>query len=534
MKEYQLTEPVDACVIGAGIGGIMARLLAEMGLSVVVLELGPHWNPLKDFVNDPYVMEKKLTWTMPVVYSGDRNGRGSRAAHGVGGRMNWWGAVNIRFRPSVFLSKKMQGFGHDWPITYEELVPYYQKAERALGVSGDHTKYPVPHEPFPLPAHPMTYADQLIKEGFDALGINTFPLPRGIASRTYGGRPACNYCGFCLWGCPINAKANPVITHVPRAIAAGAEVRTRCNASQITVGQNGRINGVRYFNAAGNEQQQKAKMVILACGSPLSARLLLNSASKLYPNGLANNSGQVGRNVLSGGGSAVVWGIYEKRLDAYRGFGTITSHDFFDSDSKRGFVGGYMIITKSPGDRKLEELVGYADPGWGTNLKSFVKDFFPHCFGLQTVGTGVLNERDSIQLDAEAKDEWGLPFARINIYDTENDRAMRLHAVKTLTDIHRAAGASKIFVEQAARVPVNHEAAEVDATIGSGECRMGSDPKTSVVNSFGQAHEVKNLFLLDASINVTGAPCEPTLTLIALAYRAADYIGQHKRDIAGT
>lgn len=538
MKTYRPSETVDACIVGAGIGGIMAKILAEGGLSVVVIEAGPHWNPIRDFVNDQHVMLQKVYGSMPVMYAGERNGRvaGVRPyGTGVGGRMNHWGAVNVRLRPSTFLAGSMEGFGDDWPVTYEELVPYYQMAERDLGVSGDHTTYPVPRDPFPLPPHPIAYADQVVKKGFDALGLKAFPLPRGIVSRPYRGRPACNYCGFCLWGCPMNAKASPVVTHVPQAMAAGAEIRANCYAREVTVDTQGRVNGVTYFDPDGREQQQKARMVLVSCSSPLTARLLLNSKSKSFPNGLSNNNGQVGKNAISGGTSSVVWGLYEQRMDAYRGFGTLTSHDFFVTDLKRGFAGGYMIITKCPIDVLLEDLISDATSDWGAEMKGLIKDFYPHVFGLHAAGTGIVNEKNSVDLDPEAKDQWGVPLARVTVYQTANDQAMREHQVKTCTEILRASGAVKTFVSTALgpRISQNSRTSR-EPRIGSGECRMGKDPKRSVVNPFCQSHEVKNLFVLDASIAVTGTPVENTLTLIALTYRAGEYILNNRRDILGT
>ena len=531
MKTYATSEVVDACIVGAGIGGIMARLLAEAGLSVVVLEAGPHWNPIRDFVNDQDLMAKKFAWNMPITYAGEKGGRrvDPSTIYGVGGRMNHWGAVNVRLRPSTFLAGSMEGFGDDWPVTYEELVPYYQKAERDLGVSGDHTAYPVPREPFPLPAHPITYADQVVKKGFDTLGLKAFPLPRGIVSQPYRGRPACNYCGFCLWGCPINSKANPVVTHVPQAMAAGAEIRAKCYAREVTVDSQGRANGVIYFDPDGREHQQKARMVLLSCSSPHTARLLLNSKSKLFPQGLANNNGQVGRNVTSTGASTRVWGIYERPLDGYRGFGTLTSHDFFVSDAKRGFVGGYMIITASPSDVMLERMIYDATSAWGAELKGLMKDFYRHVFCVLGHAYGIVNEKNRVDLDPEAKDEWEIPLARLTVYRTPNDEAMAAHQLKTCTDIPQAGGALKTFVT-GARERMISGSSDIGGTKG-GDCRMGKDPRRSVVNPFCQSHEVKNLFILDASVVVNATPCENTLTLIALTYRAGEFILNNRRDI---
>ena len=534
MQKYKTTEPVDACIVGAALGGVMARILAEGGLSVVVLDAGPRWDPARDFVNDPWEMEKMMNRNMPFVYAGDATGLGSTTVFAVGGRMNHWGASTPRYRPAVFRSKTMQGFGDDWPLTYDDLAPYYQRAEREFGVSGDHTQYPIPREPFPLPGHPMAYADQVVKKGFDALGLRTFIGARGILSRTYAGQPACNYCGFCHYGCPINAKANPLITHVPQAIAAGAELRTHCYVKEITVDQSGRANGVVYAGPDGVEHQQKARMVITACGPPLS-RMLLLSASKLYPNGLANNNGQVGKHVFSNGGTVAAWGIYEEQLDAYRGFATLRCYDFIENDEKRGFIGGVAVGTQTAGFRRPEQLLAYASPGWGQDLKTFMKGFYRHCVGLSSGNSSLslAHKNNYVDLHPEAKDEWGLPLARVAMYRMDNDRAMRKFTAKLLTDIHREAGAVKIFLagEGGGPVPMDRINEDRQPSYLGGDCRMGNDPKTSVVNSFSQSHETKNLFLLGVSTMVSGGHGPVTLTLAALTHRAGEYILRNKRDI---
>ena len=531
MKTYTLKEEVDACIVGGALGGVMARILAEGGLSVVVLEAGPRWNPAKDFINDPWVMEKKMGRRMPFVYAGDTKGRGELTVFAVGGRMNHWGASTPRYRPEVFLSKTKQGIGDDWPLTYEDILPYYQLAERDFGVAGDHTQYPFPRDPFPLPGHAMPYADQVVKRGFDAMGLRTFLGAHAIVSRPYAERPPCNYCGFCHYGCPINSKANPLITHIPQAISAGAELRTQCYGKEITLDSAGRANGVVYIDADGNEQQQKARMVIVASGPPL-ARLLLLSKSNRFPNGLCNNNGQVGRNLFSNGAPVTVWGIYEERLEAYRGFATLNSYDFIGSDEKRGFVGGFSLGTQTSGFRRPEQLIAFAAPGWGAELKAFLNDFYPHCVGITSGNSsvGLVNEKNFIDLDPEVKDEWGLPLARVAMYRMDNERAMRKFTTNVMKEIHRAAGAKKLFVEAEPGGAEGGEADPQPSYLG-GDCRMGNDPKTSVVNSFSQSHEVKNLFLLGVSTMVGGGHGPVTLTLAALTYRAGEYILNNKQDI---
>ena len=535
MKTFSTKEEVDVCIVGGALGGLMARVLAEGGLSVVILDAGPRWNPARDFVNDPWEMEKKMDRNMPFLYAGDAKGPGEMTVFAVGGRMNHWGASTPRYRPEVFLSKTKQGFGEDWPLTYEDLLPYYQKAEREFGVAGDHTQYPFARDPFPLPAHALNYGDQVLKKGFEAAGLRTFQGAHAILSQPYQGRPACNYCGFCHYGCPVNSKANPLITHIPQAIAAGAELRTQSYVKEITADQAGRANGVVYVDADRTEQRQKARMVILASGPPLS-RLLLLSKSKQFPQGLANRNGQVGKNVFSNGAPVTVWGIYEQRLEAYRGFASLSSYDFIGSDEKRGFVGGFAVGTQTAGFRRPEQLIQYASPGWGRDLKGFMKDFYAHCVGVSSGNSsvGLVNEKNFVDLHPEARDEWGMPLARVAMYRMDNERAMRKFTIKIMTDIHAAAGAKKVFLEGEGGGPAPRDRREEDDPPPSylgGDCRMGKDPKTSVVNSFSQSHDVKNLFLLGVSTMVGGAHGPVTLTLAALTYRAGEYILRNKRNI---
>ena len=506
-------QKVDVCIVGCGAGGAtMAMRLAEAGFSVVVLEAGPRLNPFTDFTNDQELMNQKLLWDMPVIFDAPAETVMSLRGHsawGVGGGTQHWSCAVGRFHPTDFRTRSTDGVGTDWPISYDDLAPSYLLAERQLGVSTPYPEVRFPQIPRAVnPAHKLSYGSQLIKRACGRLGILSFPGPTAINSRPYEGRPACNYCGFCTSGCMIGANGNAALTHVPRAEAAGAEIRAQCFAREITVDAAGLAKSVIYFDAEGREQEQPASNVVVSCFAVETPRLLLNSRSSRFPDGLANSSGLVGKNLMTHLTTKVV-GIFDEPIDAFRGFPeqNLLSIHFYDTDVRRGFARGYKMTTHGIGPT---EFAAMAPDLWGNNLKRHMEMYRYH-FGVGALGESLPNENNTVTIDSEAKDRHGVPVARVTHRPTERDAQVRAHEIETLKTILEAAGVTKMFFRKSSS---GHKL---------GTCRMGHDRKRSVVDRHGRTHDVKNLFVADSSIFVTGSGFNPTLTIVALANWIADH-----------
>lgn len=511
---------VDVCVVGVGAGGAtVAMRLAEAGLSVVALEAGPHWDPARDFVNDMEVMRKKFEWDMPVTYAGDPaeaiiSTRG-HTAWGVGGGTNHWTCATARFHETDFKTKSADGVGADWPITYTDLAPYYLMAERQLGVATPYPAVRLPQIPRAVnPPHPFSYASQIIKKGCDRLGIRAYPGPSAINSRPYDGRPACNYCGFCDAGCMIRANGNTLVTHIPRAQKAGADIRANSFVSAIRVDGSGRARSVVYFDEQGKEHEQEASAVVVACYAVETPRLLLNSRSSAFPDGLANRSGLVGKNLMTHV-TVMVTGVFEQPLDAFRGYPieNLVTFDFYDTDPKRDFVRGYKVSTTST---HLNDFVALEPTLWGPALKRHAQRYRHH-YGLVAIGECLPDDRNTVTLDPVVKDRFGVPAARMTHHKSDRDAVLVAAEHRTCRTILEASGATQVYARPARSGHL------------LGTCRMGADPRTSVVNGHGQSHDVKNLFIADASTFVTASSVNPTLTIVALANRTSDYIVEQAR-----
>jgi choline dehydrogenase-like flavoprotein len=507
---------VDVCIVGLGAGGAtVAMRLAEAGFSVVGLEAGPHWDPARDFVNDKELMDRKFHWDMPVTFDGDPSEAivnvTGHTAWGVGGGTNHYEAATPRFHASDFKTYSTDGVGRDWPITYEDLAPSYLMAERQLGVSTPYPDVDLPQMPRAVnPPHGLSYASQVIKKGCDKLGIRSYPGPCAINSRPYDGRPACNYCGFCMAGCQIRANGNTLVTHIPRAMKRGARIRANCYAREVTVDKAGRAASVIYFDPAGREQEQPANIIVLACFSVETPRLMLNSTSSLFPDGIANSSGLVGKNFmthLTVGTSA----IFPEPLDGFRGFPmeNLVTFDFYNTDPDRGFARGYKL--SAAGGATPVDFANLEPSLWGSELKRHA-ELYRFYHGMTAIAEALPDDNNTITIDPVAKDKFGVPVARMKHRKSERDAKVIEHEVATMRMILEAAGAKKFYVRKARSGHL------------MGTTRMGNDPRTSVANSWGQCHDVENLFLATSGLFVTGAAVNPTLTIVALANRTSDYI----------
>jgi choline dehydrogenase-like flavoprotein len=545
MVKYDPKTEVEFVVIGSGAaGGIMAKELSVAGFSVVLLEQGGpgayghehHYNkdellnmfpsgPEDRFMSDPKVQrntfrrndtEKALParMSLPCV---------------LGGGTVTYGGSSWRHLPYEFNEATHEGtiagtgFA-DWPVTYDEMEPYYTKAEWEMGVSGLRVDTPLMapmSKPYPLPPLPLKSSGALLKVAAKKLGIMVVPNVAAIISKPYQGRPACINCGMCSgFGCQVKARSSSAVTMIPIAESTGrCEIRTLSYAHEVSVNSAGRVTGVVYFDSLKNEIFQKAKVVVLSANALETPRLLLLSKSAQFPDGLANSNGMVGKFLMSGNGVHAC-GLFDHPINEYKGIvcGAAVL-EYVPSDSKRGFYGGGRMT-----GRGLELLTPvqyglhtpHGAPAWGAGYKKALREQANHRMDMQSYITQLPIESNRVDLDPELKDAWGLPAMRVTSTGHPNDfKCMEFFRQKSI-EILQAAGATTVWSD-----PVG------DARGGPhsrGTCRMGNDPKTSVVDKYHRAHDVPNLFIVDGSNLVTGGRNHPALTIQALAFRAADHL----------
>jgi choline dehydrogenase-like flavoprotein len=439
----------------------------------------------------------------------------------VGGSTILWAAHFPRFTPGDFRAKSEDGVGDDWPITYETLEPHYAINDRMMGVSGlaGDPAYPY-HEP-PLPPLPLGKTGNALARGFEKLGWHWWPSDSAILSREYEGRAGCINLGPCLTGCAQGAKASTDITYWPVAQRKGVQLRTGCRVREITVRADGTADGVLYYDADGQLQEQKAELVVLACNGIGTPRLLLNSKSPQHPDGLANSSGLVGKNLMFHPYGAIT-GIFEQPLNGRRGpVGcSLWSHQFYRTDASRGFVRGYSfeaIRGFGPAQTALWGMVHGLVP-WGEGHHEAFARVYDHTASLVAITEDLPEETNTVTLDPELVDDHGIPAPKITYRLSENSRRMLAHAAERAAEALTAAGAVETVAMPLLRDAGWHL---------MGTARMGRDPGTSVVNEWGQAHDVKNLFIVDGSIFVTAGAVNPTSTIQALALYVADSIKQN-------
>ncbi|ULL19377.1 GMC family oxidoreductase [Paenibacillus sp. H1-7] len=514
MKRKYEGEEVDVVIVGAGAaGGVLAKELSEAGMSVVVLDAGPHLDPQRDFASDELSMQR-LGWQDTRIVDGQdplQMGH-NNSGKGVGGGTVHFTGVFLRFHESDFAAKTRDGVADDWPIRYEDLAPYYDKVEKEIAVSGPkHFPWGSFHGPYPYPERdPLSPNAFVFQKGCEQLGIRSVVTPLAILSAPFEDRPPCINRGFCNQGCMPNAKFSTLIVHIPKAVQAGAEVLGDCMVTQILTNDSGLATGVTFIHQ-GQTYEQRARLVIVSAYVVETPRLLLNSANSRFPDGLANSSGWVGKAFMTHS-SQDVYAKFNEEIRLYKGTPVLAStQDFYETSADRDFVRGYTL--HAHGARPVGFAAGVTrssnTPIWGARLRSTMLDY--NYYGRVTmVGEVLPNPDNSIAL-SEEKDQYGLPRAKVTFSYGENDQRLIRHAVDQMSAILEAAGGKPEIV-----VP--------DTAHLMGGCRMGNDPATSVVNSYGQTHDIPNLFVCDASIFVTSGGGNPTNTVMALAARTADYI----------
>lgn len=512
MRKFADQDAIDYCIVGVGsAGGVLVQRLARAGFRVVGLEAGPFWDTEKDWVSDEkgshelYWNDLRITGgTHPLALGANNSGRG------VGGGSVHWAAFAPRFHPSDFRVYTEDGVGTDWPLSYWDLKPYYELLEREIPVAGP-AWFPWgdPHG-HPYGPHPLGGVGDVLVRGCTKLGIRSVAGgPVAILSASHGDRPHCIYRGFCLQGCKVGAKASTLITHVPDAIIHGAEIRAHSMASRISLRDDGRVDGVVYFDREGKERFQRARAVIVSGYAIETPRLLLNSACPGHRHGLANSSGTLGKYLMAQAGN-VVAGRFEELIRLYKAPPAhALSEEFYETDPRRGFARGFAVQTVGPLPVAFAKHMGAAMGAWGWGMRRVMMDY-NHWATLGVLGEILPWEDNRVEL-ADEKDQHGLPVAKVTFNLHDNDKKLIEFGKNKVMEIMWAAGAKQVVQESRFAHLV-------------GAVRMGSDPSTSVVDKFGRTHDIPNLFVCDGSILPTQGSANPGLTIQALAARTADYL----------
>lgn len=499
----------DVVIVGAGAcGSLMAKELAGRGLSVVVLEAGKRFNLATDLPNTE-ANGGKILWTEPRVYSGSHQVVPKTGA-GVGGGTLVWLGVMPRFHREDFMTHSTESVGTDWPITYEDLRPHYEKVEREFGVAGECGPFAPEQYELPMPPHRMNWHAQVLARGARKLGAHPFAPPTAINSVAYDGRPACIYCGWCGSGCPTGAKATASETYLRKAEKLGARVISEAFVHRVDHdAAKGRVSGVAYLDAQRKEHRVSAKLVVLAAHALETPRLLLSSANATFPDGLANSSGCVGKYLMSHP-TWQVFGTFDEPINAFKGMqmGHVMVQDHYKPNARNGYARGFILLSYMMTPITYANLSGTF---YGAELKGFLHDY-AHTAAWWAHAEGLPHAHNTVTLDPEVKDARGLRVARVTYEWGGNDLKLAAAARDKAMEMMDASGARKV------RVGLNYGAHAM------GSCRMGRDAKTSVVNEFCQSHDIPNLFICDTSVFVTGAGVNPTLTAMAIADRAATHI----------
>ena len=538
-RRFKDSDTVDFVIVGSGAaGGVIARELSRAGLSVVVLEQGPRLQPgalehdelkywflggiTNDIVHSPQTFRREASQTAvrrgvrPPLWYGRAVGGGT-----LHYTANYWRFHEIDFIERSALGA-IPGTGFDdWPITYAELEPYYTKVEWEIGVSGlagANPFDPPRSKGYPMPPLPVKSSGVILERGARKLGLHAVPAPMVINSQPFRGRPPCIHCGFCHgFGCEVMAKASTLTTVIPEAEATGrCEVRPDSYVSRIETSAAGRATGVAFFDRARKERFQRARAVIVCANGAETPRLLLMSATPRFSSGLANSSGLVGKYLMFNYTSRAL-GVFEHDLNEYKSVQvTRIVHDFYDSDPKRGFYGGGGLDARiGPQPTTWAIRTATEGPSWGREFKARLREF-PRSMQIACHTTSLPLESNNVTLDPELKDAWELPAIRVTYKDHPDDLAIARFLQNRGVEVLEAAGAQRV-----GRSPVTEQDFGLHLL---GTCRMGNDPRASVVDKYHRAHDVPNLFVCDGSSLVTSGRGQPTMTIQALAFRAGEHI----------
>jgi choline dehydrogenase-like flavoprotein len=551
------TKKFDVCIIGSGAGGGMAaKILTEGGLSSVLLEAGPDLHPEKDF--------KMLMWPYELPHRGA--GVGGKASENwgeflapngawtiegepytsapgsnfqwfrsriVGGRTNHWGRIALRFAPIDFKSNTRDGLGDDWPITYDDLAPYYDKVESYIGVFGTKENVPSAPDGLFLPPPKPRCTELMVKKACDQLNITCIPSRLAILTRPLNGRLPCHYCGQCGRGCTTASNFSSSQVLLPPAMQTGKlTLITGAMAREILIDKDGKATGVSYIDkATRSEKRVHARVVVVAASACESSRLLLNSKSTLYPNGIANSSGAVGKYLMDSVGSSGYGYIPQlEKTPPHNHDGTGGMHlymPWWKFDRKNDFPRGYHI--EFGGGRGMPGIGMFGglndeEEGYGLPLKQRARKAYGCHIGFAGRGEMISNPDSYCEIDPDAVDRWGIPVLRFHFKWSDYELLQAKDMQETFRSIVESMGGEyKTRTSANGDYPFGIEAGgRIIHEVGT--ARMGADPKTSVLNGFCQSHDVKNLFVNDGAPFVTSPDKNPTLTIMALSWRASEYI----------
>jgi len=568
MQVIRSREQFDVCVIGSGAGGGMAaKVLTEAGARVLMLEAGINWDPVRD--------SKMMQWN----YSSPRRGAATvdrplgefLATNGgwtiegepytsapgnqfdwfrsrmLGGRTNHWGRISLRFGPDDFQRKTLDGLGDDWPITYDDLKPYYDKIDEYIGIFGSNEGFR--NEPdgiFMPPPEPRCY-EKLIQKSCTNLHIPCVPARMSIITKPLNGRAACHFCGECARGCAVHANFSSPSVLLPPAMKTGRlTIRTNAMAREITVGADGLADGVLYIDKlTGSENHVPARIVVLAASACESARILLNSKSSKFPQGLANSSGTVGRYLTDSTGASVS-GWIPKLMDQipHNEDGIQGNHLYIPwwldakkdkLDFARGYhveLGGGLRMPGSGFGGNIQRYSGMHEGreigGYGAQLKNEYRRFYGATISLSGRGEMIPNQDSYCEIDPSQVDQWGIPVLRFHFKWSDYEYKQVKHMQETFRAIITEMGGTPFGAMPTAEEGYGIEAGgriihEVGVT------RMGNDPSTSVLNKYCQAHDAKNVFVADAGPFVSQADKNCTWTILALAMRTGEYIADQRK-----